>query len=132
MGINLHNKDYSMDMGYGQFYMLRMTIAKVFDKDFAVLYENVCRTIFGPTQAEIDALNEYIANHNLDNDIVEFLFMPDSDGKISSKTCRHLYKLVKDYNDDYRYGYIGANNSFEYFKEMLHDCATKHRKLFWR
>ena len=134
MGINLHNKEYSMNMGYGHFYLLRMNIAKLYDKDFAKLYESVCRAFFDDTRKKyIDELNQYIADHNLEeDDIVEFLFMSDGEGKISSKTCKKLYNIVKDYNDDYMYGYTYANNSFAYFKEMLYDCATKHRKLFWR
>lgn len=132
MGICLKNKEYQMDMGYLSFGFLRQTIATVYDDILGNLYERLYSSHSAKDRdLVIDKINEYLNFTNLDDDILEFLFSPDSEGKISYKVCRKLYKIVKSYDNNLRYGYVWANNSFSYFKEMLYNCASKRRNLYW-
>ena len=121
-----------MDMGYGSFRNLRVVIARLLNEEFGNNYNNI---IYCHTPKDIERndkkAEEFIRKYRLDEDIVNFLYMTDCEGKIDYKTCRKIYDLVKDYDDDKMYGYVQANNSFKYFKQMLLDCATKRRMLFW-
>ena len=132
MGICLRNKEYSMDMGYGSFGNLRKKIALLLNKDFGENYLllSQCRTIDDYSKND-DRANRLIKEHNLDTDIIDFLYQPDNDGKISYKTCKKIYDVVKDYDDNCMYGYVHSNHSFSYFKDMLKNCYSKHRNLYW-
>lgn len=132
MGICLRNKEFEMDMGYGSFFNLRCTIANLLNKDFGNNYHNLSRCIKKEDFEKNDEIaNHFIEYYSLDTDIVDFLYAPDSEGKIDYKVCKKIYDIIKDYNDDYMYGYVHANHTFEYFKNMIHDCATRRRTLYW-
>lgn len=132
MGICLRNKEYQMNMGYGSFFQLRCTIAKQLDDRFGENYANLSRCYSKEDFSKNDEIsNFWIQKLSLDEEIIDFLYQPDAGGKISSKVCRKIYNVVKDYDDDYMYGYTNANHSFKYFKEMLRDCFTKNRILRW-
>ena len=118
MGVNLYNKEYSMDMGYGSFLQLRNKIAELFNEEFA---ENYRKLPHCSTNSEYDEncekANEIIEKYNLDDDIIDFLYQSDCNGRVTYEACKKLYNIIKDYDDDYMYGYVHANHSFSYFKE---------------
>lgn len=132
MGVYLHNKEYHMEMGYFSFHSLRNLIANIYNYDLFEIYKKLdkCHTE-DEFKAFDDEMNTYLETAKLDDDIIEFLFLPDTEGSISYKTCGKLYKIIKDYTSDIRFGYVNTNNTFEYFKEMLLDCKKKKRKLYW-
>lgn len=131
MGITLHNVSYSMDMGYGQFFNLRLAVAKYLDEKFAKLYREFYRET-GDNNRAVEELNRYIESNFKDDCILDFLLQPDCEGNVSSKTCKRIYEVIKNYDNNYMYGYVYSNNTFTYFKNMIHDCAVKRRKLYWR
>lgn len=132
MGICLYNKEYEMDMGYFTFAQLRTIIAKLLNKEFGENYSLLRKCIAEKDFKENDKIaNSLIAKYNLDEDVVGFLYQSDCSGKITYKTCRKIYKLIKDYDDNFMYGYVHSNHSFSYFKEMIKNCADKRRMLFW-
>lgn len=134
MGICLRNKSYGIDMGYGSFYQLRCVIAKQLNKEFGENYANLSRCYSKADFAKNDEIaNYWIEKFSLDEDIIDFLYQPDCKGKISPKTCRKIYLLVKDYDDDYTYGYNRPDNNttFAYFKKILQNCYNKNRILRW-
>lgn len=132
MGICLYNKEYEMDMGYFTFAQLRTVIAKLLNEEFGENYSLLRRCITKKDFKENDKIaNSLIAKYNLDEDVVNFLYQSDCNGKITYKTCRKIYKLIKDYDDNFMYGYVHSNHSFNYFKEMIKNCVDKRRMLFW-
>lgn len=132
MGVCVHNTKYEMDMGCGSFYRLRTRVALLLDKDFGENYEQLgsCCT---PSQfkANDEIATRLLEKKQLDIDVVDFLYQRDCGGKISGKTCKKIYELVKDYDDDCMYGYAWANNTFAYFKEMLKYSARYNANLIW-
>ena len=48
-------------------------------------------------------------------------------GTVSAKTCRHIWKYIKDYDDNIIYGYAGRIDRamFKDFKEIVEECAKK-------
>ena len=132
MGICLYNKEYEMDMGYFTFAQLRTVIAKLLNEEFGENYSLLRRCITKKDFKENDKIaNFLIEKYNLDEDVVDFLYQSDCNGKITYKTCRKIYKLIKDYDDNFMYGYVHSNHSFNYFKEMIKNCVDKRRMLFW-
>lgn len=134
MGLCLHTRDrkYEMDMGAGSFYNLRCVIADLLDPTFGTNYRNLTHCYTKQDYEQHDAIaNSILARKNLNENIVEFLYMPDMDGSISASTCKAISELVADYDDDNMYGYVYANHTFKYFKEMLAYCVEHRRKLYW-
>ena len=132
MGIWLHNAEYEMEMGNAAFMRLRRVIADQLPEEFATHYWD----LLSPSdEKELDAYNkrtgELVEKYKIDSDVVDFLYLPDTTGKVSYKVCRKLYNLIKDYDDNEVYGFAYSNTSFAYFKEMLLDCAKKRRTLYW-
>ena len=132
MGVTLYNKEYNMDMGMGSFYQLRRIVANFMNSEFGEHYSNIlkCRTK-NDFIAFDKKTEQLVKKYNLDEDILDFLFQSDCDGKINSKTCAKIYELVKNYETNMMFGYYYSNNSFTYFKSMLADCAKKRRNLYW-
>ena len=84
--------------------------------------------------AENDAVAEkIIRDKNLDEDILDFLYAEDCEGKISYKTCRKIYDLIKDVDFEkkgFRYAAY-QNNDYEELKEFLTECYSKRRNMVW-
>lgn len=141
MGITLFatNSTYSFDMGYGGFFNLRTNLAKAFDEEFGELYAAL-RYCKQPEDYEFfdKICNDMLSDERFkeeDNDIIEFLFMPDSDGKIKYRTCGKLYNLIKDidFKDEiFVYGTHSDGKDYEYLKEFLHECYSHRRNMRWR
>lgn len=141
MGITLFatNSTHSFDMGYGGFFNLRTNLAKAFDEEFGELYAAL-RYCKQPEDYEFfdKICNDMLSDERFkeeDNDIIEFLFMPDSDGKIKYRTCGKLYNLIKDidFKDKiFVYGAHSDGKDYEYLKEFLHECYSHRRNMRWR
>ena len=137
MRITIRNKNKSIDMGYGGFFNLRKNIAGIFSPDFKEFYEEWTKPSSKITDEEgnfklMEFYNKGVFNDN-DDDILNFLFASDCDGKISAKTCKKLYNRIRDYDDNILYGYIGRPDcaKFSDFKEIVADCAKNHLVLSW-
>lgn len=133
MGICLKNKEYSMDMGYGSFYNLRKKIAHLYNEEFGNIYEQWVNGECDNSTINLKMEELFQNNTFIDQDsyTLNFLFQSDCEGKISYKDCKRLLEIIGDYTDNIQYGYVYANNSFSYFKEMLRNCYNKRRNLYW-
>ena len=82
---------------------------------------------------DYDRRAEAICEANqLDEEIVNFLYKPDTCTKsVSVKTCRHLWALIKDYDDDVLYGYVARKDcaKFKDFKEIVRTCVEDKRVM---
>lgn len=141
MGINITatNSKYSFDMGYGGFYHLRKNIALAYDKDFGKHYANLiyCHTL--KEFEKHDRISEKIINRldpeEKDSDIFDFLYASDCEGKISYKTCKKIYDLIKDIDfgdKSFIYSSLSDGKDYEYFKSFLKECYTHKRQMRWR
>jgi hypothetical protein len=125
---------HDFHMGYSGFFNLRKNIAMVLNKEFGENYFRLLKCIIPEQFEECDSIaNSLIEEHNLDDDIVAFLYMSDCEGEVSYKVCGKLYNLIKDvdFGDKwFRYGAY-AHNDYEEFKEFLKDCYSHRKKMRW-
>lgn len=142
MGITISNHKKSIDMGYGGYLNLRLTISKLVHPDFAAIYGEIgefrmwARKGF---KSEQEYWDDYEAralkvceDNKLDEEVVNFLYRSDcAYESVSVKTCRHLWKIIKDYDDDVLYGYCGRPDcaKFADFKEIVRTCAQDRRVM---
>ena len=140
MGLTITSKikncNIELDGGYGMFMVLRQAIAKLYDKEFGEHYETLSKCFFKEHFDEFNKkANEILRNDRFkdeDEDIVDFLYMSDCNGKIGYKTCKKLYNLLKYYKSDVplRYAYY-SKNDWEDLKELLLQCYKHRANLYW-
>ena len=136
MGVTIENRKHAIDLGYGGFFNLRKTIAKCLDEELGELYAELTES-HNYAKKGFSSEKEFFENHDekvlelctrkqLDEEVVNFLYLSDCDSEsVSFKTCRHLWKYIKDYDDDIRYGYLGRKDCamFKDFKQIVKECA---------
>ena len=145
MGVTISNHKHSIDMGCGGFLRLRTTISKLVTcKEFVDIYDELMSGSY--REWEIRGFNsseEYFDDYDkraieicernkIDEEIVTFLYASDCGGySFSAKTCRHLWKLIKDYDDDVVYGYVGRPDRamFKDFKKIVETSAKERRVM---
>ena len=142
MGVTLTGTKSSIDLsgGYSMMMHIRTRVANAFDKEFGEHY----KTLFEPPFFKEDdwykafnkKANEILSDKRFkdeDREIVKFLFMSDSEGKIRSTTCGKIYNLIKDTSfPDLALRYIAySDNDWEDFKALLKECFSKRMNLIW-
>ena len=125
--------------GYGGFMSLREDIAKALDKEFGNHYATLSRCF---REEDFDAFNKKAnkilsdAKFNGYEDVLDFLYAPDCDGgKVSYKTCKKIYDLIKDFDfkgDIFTYAAHSDGKDYEHFKEFLLECYSHRRNMIWR
>ena len=128
------------DMGYGGFSNLRKNIALSLDKEFGDSYVAWVDSYFSGGDFEWKAkMSERIINKKcLDDeyrDVLDFLYMSDTEGKIDYKTCRKIAKLLEKRlpelkEKSFRYA-AQAGNDYEDFVKFLKECVRYHRNMRW-
>ena len=139
MGVSITatNSKYDFDMGYGGFFSLRTNIALALDEEFGENYARLGRCHTKAQFAENDkAAERIIGSKHLDDafgDVLDFLYLPDTGGRISYKTCGKIYGLIKDIDfggDGFRYQFCRGGD-YEEFKEFLKECYSHRRMMRW-
>lgn len=141
MGITITatNAKCDFDMGYGGFFNLRKNIALALDDEFGHIYLNYAKCFNGDSLAENDRLAELVINKKqLDkdySDVLDFLYMPDTEGKIGYRTCRKIANLLEKClpalrTKTFRYA-IYAHHDYEDFIDFLKDCVKYHKNMRW-
>lgn len=138
MGITIGNNQREIDMGCGGFLRLRTTISKLVDPELHALYLEIFNNDsfrykekgFETEKAYWDdydeRLNRLAQSKLLDPYVLDFLYRSDcSCESLSVKHCRHLWKVIRDYDDDVVYGYAGRPDRamFKDFKRIVEECA---------
>lgn len=121
-------------MGYGGFFNLRKNIALALDEEFGENYALLgnCYTVDDYNKNDM-AANSILERKHLDEDVVDFLYASDTEGKISYKVCGKIYNLIKDIDfgdKGFRYA-IYRRNDYEEFKKFLKDCYSKRKNMVW-
>lgn len=132
MGVHVfaNNSPYSLDMAYSAFSRLRDRIATLLDEEFGSNYSRLCYSKEDYENYDKVA-NRLISEKNLDEDIVDFLYQSDCDGKISYKTCKKILDLVADTEFVTCYmGFYDASRAHD-FQKLLQDCYSHRRSLRW-
>lgn len=142
MGVALGNCKNMIALGYFGFQRLRSKVAELLDEEFGNRYKDipdVQRQAYQSDNSEKvweaynNQLNEIIDRKHLNDNVLDFLFQADCNGKLSYKACRSLYSIIKDYDDDVIYGYSGQKNPVKFadFKAIVEDCCKHRRQLIW-
>lgn len=140
MGVSIYTKNKSIDLGCGGFNNLRTTVAYIVNKELGEFYEELNKglSLFGDERKkffeEYDKRLAHIDEElNIDPLILDFLYLPDCEGTLTSKHSRRLYEAIKDYDDDIFYGYVGRPDCamFKDFKEIVKDSRDHRIKLYW-
>lgn len=136
MGVTVtaNNSKYSFHMGGGGFFSLRKTIAYALDEEFGRNYENL---IYCHSREDFE-MHDRIANgllskKYLDDDIVEFLYLPDTDGSVSYRTCGKILRLLegKDLSGKgFQYAAY-RNDDYGNLRKFLKECYRYRRKMRW-
>jgi len=130
------------DMGYGGFGNFREKVAELYNKAFSEHYnklgtsEMMCfdeterRKMFEEYDRETEKL---IKKYDLNIAIIDFLMQPDGDGQITPETCKMIYDVIKDYDDDICYGYAGRPDCtmFKHLKLLFLECYENNSEMVW-
>ena len=142
MGVTIENSKYSIDMGYGGFKALRTKVAELttpdiykhyreLDEAFSIFDKNERKIFFDKYDAKIEELStKYDGKYD---PVLDFLYASDCSGSITSDVCEAIYDIVKDYDDDICYGYVGRPDCamFKDFKNILKDCIENQENMEW-
>lgn len=140
MGVTITatNSKHEFNGGASQFMRLRENIAMAFDKEFGEHYSTLRRCWSNEQLKSFNDKANHILSHERfkdeDEDIIDFLYATDCGGKISHKTCKKIYDLIKDIdfgNEIFTYTYHSDGKDYEKFKEFLLDCYKRRAKMVW-
>ena len=140
MGVTIESKNYSMDMGYGGFANLRKKVAELAGKEIGKHYGKLDKGMFlyGEERAEFfkvynKKIGELETRFKIPRGILMFLYASDCEGKITSSKCKHIYEVIKNYDDDILYGYCGRGDcaKFKDFKVIVKDCIDNKYNMKW-
>jgi len=140
MGVTVKSKNYSIDMGYNGFNMLRTKIAELTGPEIHEHYKKLNDGIYlyGQPQKEFfeeynKAINELEKSKNIPHGILDFLYKSDCGGKLPFTKCKQIYEVIKDYDDNIAYGYVGRSDCavFSDFKKLIKDCADNKCRMEW-
>lgn len=142
MGVTIRSKNREADCGYGGFMNLRQKVADLTSPEIGTFYRKLNDApLFGPERIEF--FEKYdkdllFLNNKLRKDlkklrILNFLYQSDCEGKAGVWTCRAIWEVIKDYDDDYCYGYAGRPDCMMWsdFKQMVQDCIETKTPLRW-
>lgn len=141
MGITIRcNKTKrSIDMGCGGFWRLRLKVAEQLGEPWFSHYATLAHPpLFEPARSEFfEAFDkrtmEMLEKKEVPIKIVDFCLQSDVEGRIRYGACKQIYAVVKDYDDDFLYGYAGRKDcaKFTDFKEILKDCIDNKCDMVW-
>jgi len=141
MGITIESKNFSADMGYGGFERFRRRVAELSSEEFGKHYKDleVSIMIFGEEKRKeyfkrYDAKTEELIKRNIVTvEIANFCYQSDCEGSIDQPQAKQIYEKIKDYDDDFCYGYSGRKDCamFSDLKNIFKDCAENGDTVDW-
>ena len=143
MGVTIWNKNRSVECGYAGFINLKQTVADLTSPEIGAFYRKLFNAapscvleraeFFEQYGEELKALNDRLKKEPKKLRILDFLYQSDCDGKVDVWTCRAIWDVVKDYDDDYCYGYAERPDCMMWsdFKQIVQDCIETKTPLRW-
>ena len=143
MGVTISCHKYSIDMGAGGYNRLRETVSTLLHcEEFAKIYAELSRAHQECYARGFANMHDYYEDHDnrvlaiceanqLDEEVVNWLYSSDCSYSATPKQCRHIWEVIKDYDDDYVYGYCGRPDAarFKDFKQIVLECAKERRRM---
>ena len=138
--ITAKKSNFRFTVGRRGFFHLRRNIAFALDEEFGKHYNH---WIMCHSEADIDKhmriAEAIVSRKGLQKkygDVLEFLYMGDEKGKISSDTCKLIYELIigtEFVGKCFRHRpYINSESEGWFdFKRFLEECFTHNRKMQW-
>lgn len=140
MGLTISSPNFSIDMGCGGFRNLRNKVAELIGKQIGEHYSYLDKEMFLSGLERKKFLDEYnkklseIADkYKISHWILDFLYAPDCNAKISFGKCKQIYKVIENYDDNILYGYCGRKDCamFKDFKKIVKDCIDNKCNMEW-
>lgn len=143
MGVTIWNKNRSVECGYGGFMNLRQKVADLTSPEIGTFYRKLDDApSFTPERAkffeqydkDLQVLSNKLKKEPKKLRILDFLYQSDCEGKAGVWTCRAIWEVIKDYDDNYCYGYAGRSDCMMWsdFKQIVQDCIEAKTPLRWR
>lgn len=119
MGITIHSKRHSCDMGFGGFGRFRNAVAEMVSEEFHQHYLALSSSeaMFSTGEERKayfkkydTATDEFIERGVVTVEVANFLYQSDCDGKIDRKQAKQIYELIKECKDEIAYGYVGRKD----------------------
>lgn len=125
-------------MSYGRFSCMRNAIAMEISPEFGNHYAGWIKLVDADKKTqdayikeEMDILNKYKPKHRF----VDFLYMPDADGRLSPFKCKAVLDGIQNMDDSRRFGYMGWNTAdimtVGDFKHLLNECYQRRCYMVW-
>ena len=140
MGLTITSKikdcNIELDGGYGMLMSIREEVAMQFDKEYGKHYVTLCQYRTADEWKVFNKRTTEILSHERfkdeDKDLLDFLFASDCEGKISYKTCKKVYDLLKNSKNKccLRYAFY-SKNDWDDLKELLLQCYKHKANLYW-
>lgn len=129
-------------MGCGGFNNLRIKVAELAADDIGKHYKRLEESLllFGAEERskffkEYDKITmELDKKYNGEmSEVLDFLYASDCGAEMPVKVCEKVYEVIKDYDDNVCYGYIGRKDCamFKDFKELVKDCIDNKCSMKW-
>ena len=140
MGVTIENKHRSIDLGSGGFLNLRTKVAYLCNEELGKFYEEKEKgfSLYGKEREKFfeeysRRLSQIDEELGVSHYILDFLYASDLEATMSVKHCRRIYNVIKDYDDDIAYGYIGRKDCamFKDFKEIVKECRDRNIQMYW-
>lgn len=136
MGLTItgnYKKAVDLTGGYGMMIKIRNIVSLAFDEEFGKHYATLLYSNIDEFNKKANAILKHERFKDEDEDILDFLYAPDCDGKVNYKTCGKIYNLIKDIekpNLCLRYA-VDYNNDWEDFKKLLKECYSHRANMIW-
>lgn len=142
MGITIWSKNCEADCGYGGLIRLRQKVADLTSPEIGTLYRKQDDVpLFEPGRTEffeqyvkdLQALKAKLKKEPKKLRILDFLYQSDCEGKAGVWTCRAIWEVIKDYDDNFCYGYAGRPDCMMWsdFKKIIQDCIETKTPMHW-
>lgn len=133
MGVTIGTRRCGISMGYGSFFRFRVAVASSINSVVGWVYESYVKESIKSlyrndtcVKGLAKKMSETFTKFSVDEDIVDFLFQPDCDGRISYTTARKIRDLCKISKSDETFGYDRDRRSMSEMAEIFND-GYKHR-----
>ena len=140
MGVTIKSKNFSTDMGYGGFMNFRKRVAMLVSKNFGNHYAKLSEGMFlyGEERDEYFKIydketNNFVECSLVSAELANFCYQSDCDGEIDQSQAKKIYEVIKDYDDDFCYGYSGREDCamFKDLKDIFKDCVDNGGTIIW-
>lgn len=119
-------------IGFSSFFLLRYFIAKLMNEELGKAYFTLPMLMWSSKEEQRiynDEIDRIIKAANLDEDIVNFLYMPDCDGIINYKVVEKIHALLSPSKEELVIECSRIN--VDEFFELLEYSISKKMDLFW-